>query len=241
MTLPGADALGPVRLLVTNRRGGVSRPPWHSLNLADHVGDDPAAVAQNRHRVASRLEVSSVAVIDAEHGSAVHLVDAAGTAPKGDALVTTQPGLGLLALSADCVAGAIAAPDIPAAAVFHCGWRGLAAGVVPATVAAMVGLGADPARLLVRLGPAICPGCYEVSREVRDRVAAVVPQCGAATVSGAPAIDLVGGAVAQLRAVGVRGVAVDGRCTAEDPALYSHRRDGVTGRQGILAVLEDAA
>jgi YfiH family protein len=241
VTLPGAEALGPVRLIVTDRRGGVSRPPWNSLNLADHVGDDPAAVAENRRRTATSLAVSQVSVIDADHGSTVHRVQAAGRAPKGDALVTTRPGLGLLALSADCVAGAIAAPDLPAAGVLHCGWRGLAAGVVPATVAAMVRLGADPARLLVRLGPAICPDCYEVSSEVRDRVAAVVPRSRSATASGAPAIDLVGGAVTQLHDAGVRTVGVDGRCTAEDPALYSHRRDGLTGRQAILAVLEGDA
>lgn len=236
-----AEALGPVRLVLTDRRGGSSLPPWDSLNLADHVGDAAAAVSANRRLVAAAANVDEVAVIDAEHGSTVHKVAVGGRAPTGDALVTTRPGLGLLALSADCVAGAIAAPDLPAAAVFHCGWRGLAAGIVPATIAALERMGADTSQLLVRLGPAICPACYEVSDGVRDQVSAAVPQAWATTASGAAAIDLVGGTVAQLRAAGCRAITPDERCTAEDSTLYSHRRDGITGRQAVLAVLGPAA
>jgi YfiH family protein len=237
VTSARTEALGPVRLLVTDRRGGASAPPWDSLNLADHVGDEPSAVASNRRRVAGAAAVDDIVVIDAEHGRAVHRVDAAARAPKGDALLTTRRGLGLLALSADCVAGAVAAPDVPAVAVFHCGWRGLLAGIVPATMGALRDLGAAPAQLLVRLGPAICPACYEVSADVRDQVAAVVPDAGAATAGGAPAIDLVGGVIAELRAAGCREITADHRCTAESEALFSYRRDGVTGRQGVLAVL----
>ena len=224
----GTESLGPVRLVVTDRRGGSSLPPWDSLNLADHVGDDAAAVSANRRLVAATAAVDEVAVIDAEHGRAVHHVSAGGRAPAGDALVTTR-------------AGAIASPDLPAAAVFHCGWRGLAAGIVPATIAALERLGADASQLLVRLGPAICPACYEVSDEVRDEVSSAVPLAWATTASGAAAIDLVGGTVAQLQAAGCRDIARDDRCTAEDSTLYSHRRDGVTGRQGVLAVLGFAA
>jgi YfiH family protein len=232
-----AETLGPVRVLLTDRRGGSSRSPWDSLNLADHVGDDASAVRANRRRVARAADVAEMVVIDAEHGRSVHRVGAAGRAPKGDALLTTRPELGLLALSADCVAGAVVAPDQPAVAVFHCGWRGLAAGIVPATVAALRELGADPSHLLARLGPAICPDCYEVSAEVRSQVAAAVPQAWATTARGAPAIDLVAGTVGQLQATGCGAIDVDDRCTAETETLFSHRRDGVTGRQGVLAVL----
>ena len=83
----------------------------------------------------------------------------------------------------------------------------------------------------------ICPDCYEVSADVRGRVAAAAPQAWATTARGTPAIDLVAGAVAQLRAAGCRAIGTDDRCTAESETLFSHRRDGVTGRQGVLAVL----
>lgn len=232
-----AETLGPVRLLITDRSGGSSRSPWDSLNLADHVGDDASAVRANRRRVARTADIEEMVVIDAEHGRSVHRVGAAGRAPKSDALLTTRPELGLLALSADCVAGAVVAPDLPAVAVFHCGWRGLAAGIVPATVAALRELGADPSELLARLGPAICPSCYQVSAEVRRQVAAAAPQAWATTSHGTPAIDLVAGTVAQLQAAGCRAIDADDRCTAETDTLFSHRRDGVTGRQGVLAVL----
>ncbi len=239
MSLPGADRLGPARLVVTDRRNGVSRPPWDSLNLADHVGDDQACVAENRRRVYAHLGVAEVAVIDANHGRGVHVVDSGGTPGKGDALITSRPGLGLLALGADCVAGVVVAPDIVAVAAVHCGWRGLAAGIVPAVIGRLAALGADPGRLLVHLGPAICPACYEVSVDVRDEVAAAAPAAAARTADGAPAVDLIAGVRWQLAECGVSRTTADGRCTAQSPDLFSHRRDGRTGRQGVLAVLEE--
>jgi len=237
VTLPVAEGLGPARLVVSDRRGGVSRSPWEELNLADHVGDDPAAVATNRGLLAQRVAASAVAVVAAEHGNRCHRVSVPGTAPAGDALVTTQPGLALLALSADCVAGAVAAPDAGALAVFHAGWRGLVGGVVETTITALVGLGARPGAMSVRLGPAICPGCYEVAAQVREAAAAASAPAAATTRNGAPAIDLIAGVRHQLRRAGVLDVRADLRCTAEDRDLFSYRRDGTTGRQGVLAVL----
>lgn len=237
MTLAPVARLGPARLLVTDRHGGSSRGPWSSLNLADHVGDDPAAVQANRNLAAAEAGADRVAVIRAEHGSTVHRLSTDQDVPVGDALVTTEPGLALMALSADCVAGAIVAPDVRAAAVFHCGWRGLPAGVVPATVAALRELGAAADQLLVRLGPAICANCYEVSAEVRDEVAEVVPASRATSRRGRPAIDLAAGVCAQLRDAGCRTISTDPRCTAEHEDLFSYRAEGVTGRQGVLVVL----
>ena len=230
--------LGPARVVVTDRRDGVSRAPWDSLNLADHVGDEPGHVAENRRRVAQALGVGDPAVIRAEHGGRVHRVDRPGTAEPGDGLITTRPGLGLLALSADCVTGAIAAPDASALAVFHCGWRGVLSGIAGACVAGLADLGAAPERMMVRLGPAICPACYAVSAEVRAAVAAAAPTAAATTASGEPAVDVVAAVVWQLREAGVGEIAVDSRCTAESAELYSYRRDGVTGRQAVLAVLQ---
>ncbi len=232
--------MGPVRLVVSDRLGGVSRMEYQSLNLADHVGDDPADVAENRDLLARRLGIRPMAIVHAEHGARVRIVDVPGTAGPGDVLVTTTRGLGLLALSADCVAGAIAAPDVPALAVFHSGWRGVVADTAGAAVAALVDLGARPETMSFRLGPSICGLCYEVSDEVADQVARAAPPARSRTRAGTPAADIGAGVRWQLQRAGVppdRGG--ERRCTLEDPNLFSHRRDGVTGRQGVLAALEE--
>lgn len=237
MAGPDTELLGPARLVVTDRRGGVSRAPWRTLNLADHVGDEPDHVARNRRQVAVGLGVRDVAVVHANHSRTVHVVTAAGTAPLGDVLVTTTPGLALLVLSADCVAAALVAPDVPALAVVHAGWRGVALNAAGAAVEALVGLGADPAAVMARVGPTICMGCYEVSEQVRDEVTAASPAAGGQTRVGTPAVDVTAGFVWQLRAAGVQYIATDPRCTFQTEELYSYRRDGRTGRQGVMAVL----
>ncbi len=237
MTLPQIERLGPVRLVFTDRRGGVSRSPWDTLNLGDHVGDDPQHVAENRLRAANRLGAPQVAVVRADHGSRVHTATHPGTADPGDGLVTTVPGLALLALAADCVAGVVAAPDIDGVGVFHCGWRGVIAGVVEATVAALAELGAAPQDMLARLGPAICSGCYAVAEQVRDQVGAAAPPAAATTEDGRPSLDISAAVVWQLQGTGVASIGPDPRCTAEEPDLFSFRRDGTTGRHGVLAVL----
>lgn len=237
MALRDIERLGPARLVVTDRRGGVSRSPWDALNLADHVGDEPEHVAENRRLVAARLGTDAVAVVHANHSDTVHMVGAAGTAPLGDVLVTTTPGLALLVLAADCVPAVLVAPDQHSLAVVHAGWRGVALNAAAAGVSALVGLGADPGSILVRIGPTICPGCYEVSEQVRDEVAAAAPPAAGRTRAGTPAVDVTAGFVWQLRKSGVKHIATDPRCTFQTPQLYSYRRDGRTGRHGIMAVL----
>lgn len=238
MPLAAAERLGPARLIVTDRTGGVSRAPWDTLNLAGHVGDDPAGVAENRARLSSHLGVGELAVVTAEHGARVREVDRDGTAAPADVLITRRPGLGLLVLAADCVPAVLVAPDVGALAVLHAGWRGVAVDAAGAAVAALQALGADPAGILVRLGPAICPSCYEVSPEVGAQVATAAPPTGARSAVGTPAVDLVAGVAWQLRRRGVTDIEADGRCTFESEDLYSYRRDGLTGRHGILAALE---
>jgi YfiH family protein len=115
-------------------------------------------------------------------------------------------------------------------AAAHAGRRGLAAGVLTRTLAAMVELGADPGRVEAALGPAAGGCCYEVPAAMRDDVEAAVPGSAATTTWGTPALDLRAGAGQQLAALGVRDVRVVGGCTIEDPTLYSFRRDRVTGR-----------
>jgi YfiH family protein len=226
----------------TSRHGGVSAPPFDTLNLGGGVGDDPAAVARNRQlaAVACGQQADATAWMRQVHGADVAYAPAgpapAGSAPAegplpaADAIFTDAPARILGVLVADCVPVLIADPRARVVGAAHAGREGMAAGVVPALVRAMTGAGADPARMHAVIGPAICGGCYEVPAQLRERISAVVPEAGCVTGRDTPGIDIRAGVGAQLAAAGVRAVSRDPRCTAEDPALYSYRRDGRTGR-----------
>ncbi|OHV40604.1 MULTISPECIES: peptidoglycan editing factor PgeF [Pseudofrankia] len=244
-------------LLFTDRAGGVSTGPYSSLNLGGKVGDDPAAVGANRQRLVETTGVP-VRFMRQVHGASVityrdasrygwspdgppgdapvgDLPGGSGEAagwprpPEADAMVTAAPGCGLAVLVADCVPVVFTSPG--AVGVAHAGRVGLAAGVVPAAVAALGELGAEPGELRAVIGPSVCGRCYEVPASMRDEVAALVPGTASVTRAGTPALDLRAGVAAQLRAVGVTDVEVSDRCTMEDPTLFSHRRDqGRTGR-----------
>jgi hypothetical protein len=228
--------LGGARFAVTDRWGGVSRGPFAELNLAGHVGDDPAAVAENRHRLGAAVGLAGdrLSFMDQVHGRSVAVVgpDPAPGTPRADALVTRATGAALVVLSADCVPVLLSAPSDagPVLAVAHAGRRGVQAGVVAATVEAMAGHGARPEDASALLGPAVCAGCYEVPAALAEEVAATAPAARATSRAGTPALDLRAAVTAQLRGAGVGDVQVDGSCTAEEPALFSHRRDRVTGR-----------
>jgi YfiH family protein len=214
--------------LVTDRAGGVSPAPFDTFNLGDHVGDDTAAVAENRRRL-QRAVGAPVRYMTQVHGADVATVRAAhGPPPEADALVTDLAGVALAVLVADCVPVLLTSPR--AVGVAHAGRRGTASAVVPAAVAAMCALGADPADIEARLGPAVCGACYEVPAPMQAEMVAAVPAARATTRAGTPGLDLRAGIAAQLAAAGVARVAVSGRCTAEDAACYSYRRDGETGR-----------
>ena len=229
----------------TSRHGGVSAPPFDSLNLGGGVGDDPAAVARNRQLAAGACGCSAgrTAWMRQVHGADVGYAaasargtagqadgPAAGQGPEVDAIFTDVPGLALGVLVADCAPVLIADPLARIVGAAHAGREGMAAGVVTALVRAMSGAGADPARMHAVIGPAICGRCYEVPAQLRARIAAAVPAAGCLTGKGSPGIDIRAGVAAQLAAAGVRDVRRDPRCTAEAPELYSHRRDGRTGR-----------
>lgn len=228
--------IGSARYALTDRFGGVSRPPYDALDLGDHVGDDPAAVSENRRLLALGLGLDPAALVFMQqvHGAGVAVVESAlepgAPVPVADALVTTQSGVGLVVLVADCVPVLLAARRSDVVAVVHAGRRGVTSGVVSATVAAMQDLGARPDRVVAVIGPAVCGSCYEVPVTMADEVAAVVPTARSTTRAGTPGLDLRAGVVAQLLAAGVVTVEVDPWCTVESPDLYSHRRDGVTGR-----------
>ena len=229
------------RRVVTDRRGGASAAPYDTFNLGAHVGDDPAAVAANRARVARELRVPEDRLVwmTQVHGTGVAVVDGPqqGPVPDVDALVTATPGLVLCVLVADCVPVLLADPVAGVVAAVHAGREGVRQGVVPAALAAMTRLGARPGDVTALLGPAVCGACYEVPAAMQAELARVVPGAAVRTRKGTPGLDLRAGLDARLRAAGVPEVVHDPRCTVEDPRLFSHRRDGVTGRQAGLVWL----
>lgn len=226
----------------TDRSGGVSAEPYATLNLNYEVGDDPAAVRENRRRVAARVGVPPERVVWMEevHGAEVAVVDrpVGSDVPGVDGLVTAIPGLGLAVRAGDCLTALFADPAAGVVGAAHAGYPGLRAGTLLATIEAMTDIGAKPSRIVARLGPAVCGQCYEVSAELQDDVVAAVQQACCTTRWGTPGLDLRAGAVAQLTAAGVSEITVAGRCTIEDPDLYSYRRDGTTGRHGGVVVLQ---
>ncbi|RBY89196.1 peptidoglycan editing factor PgeF [Blastococcus sp. TBT05-19] len=230
------------RRVVTDRRGGRSRSPYDSFNLGDHVGDDPADVAANRARVARELGVGEDRLVwmSQVHGTGVAIVDGPqdGPLPDTDALVTATPGLVLGVLAADCVPVLLADHDTGVVAAVHAGREGVRKGVVPATLSAMASLGAKARHVTALLGPAVCGECYEVPEEMQTDVARVAPAAAVRTRAGTPGLDLRAGIAEILRRAGIPEVVQDPRCTAEDPTLYSHRREGVTGRQAGLVWLD---
>lgn len=225
---------------VTDRDGGVSAAPFVGLNLGGHVGDDPVAVAANRARVEDVLGLTLV-LADQVHGAdVVHVTPAVLAAPRresgavatGDALVTDLPGVALAVLVADCTPVLVHDLDGPLVGAAHAGRPGMLAGVVPALLDAMRGLGAG--RLAAVVGPSVCGRCYEVPAPMRDEAARRAPISAAVTWTGTPAIDVAAGVVAQLAEADVVTTWLPG-CAREDERFYSYRRDGRTGRfAGII-------
>jgi YfiH family protein len=178
-------------------------------------------------------------VLAAISGGPVARVDAssAGEVTGVEALVTTEPDLALAVIAADCVPVLLADEQAGVVAAAHAGRRGVAARIVPDTVAALVEAGGRLDRTTAWVGPAICGRCYEVGPDVAAEVVALEPAAETTTWWGTPGLDLTAAVLDQLRRYGVRDVRMDDRCTREEPELYSHRRDGVTGRHGALVVL----
>ncbi|MGP2438024.1 peptidoglycan editing factor PgeF [Streptomyces sp. JW3] len=219
----------------TDRWGGVSAVPYEELNLGGAVGDDLAAVRTNRELAAKSLGLAADRVVwmNQVHGAGVQVVDAPwgdAPVPETDALVTARRGLALAVLTADCVPVLLADPVAGIVAAAHAGRPGMIAGVVPAAVRAMTGLGADPARITARTGPSVCGRCYEVPEAMRAEVAAVEPAAHAVTSWGTPAVDVAAGVHAQLERLGVRDRAHSPVCTLESKDHFSYRRDRTTGR-----------
>jgi len=221
----------------TTRVGGMSQPPWDSFNLGAHVGDAPAHVADNRARLRELLELpGEPAWLNQVHGAAVAEIDVKFDAPvTADASVTSAAGKACVIMVADCLPVLFASRDGRRIGAAHAGWRGLAAGVLENTVAA---LGVAPGELTAWLGPAILQANFEVGPDVRD--AFVGGDAGAARYflpnpRGRWQADLVGLARRRLGTLGVNDVGGGEWCTVADPRrFFSHRRDGKGGRMAAL-------
>ena len=230
-----------VRAAFTQRGGGVSTGRYESLNLGARVGDLDAAVAENRRRVRVQLQLpGEPAWIEQVHGVGVLELDApAPSVPRADAVIARRAGAVCAVQVADCLPVLFAARDAGAVAAAHAGWRGLAAGVLEATVAR---LGVEPQQLIAWLGPAIGPSHFEVGEEVRaaftahDRAAA---EAFAPNARGRWQCDLGALARQRLAASGIGAVYGGGWCTFADAArFFSYRRDGQCGRMAALIWLD---
>ncbi|MBU8823926.1 peptidoglycan editing factor PgeF [Mycolicibacterium goodii] len=229
-----------IRRVTTTRAGGVSTPPYDSFNLGDHVGDDPAAVAANRKRLADAVSADAIVWMNQVHGDRVVTVDGPreGAVNDTDALVTTLSGLALAVVTADCVPVLMGDARAGVVAAAHAGRVGAQIGIVPRTLEAMLAVGAHVEDISVLLGPAVSGRNYEVPEAMAAEVEASLPGSRTTTSRGTPGLDLRAGIVRQLRALGVTAIDVDPRCTVDDTNLFSHRRQAPTGRLACLVWME---
>ncbi len=228
-----------VHAAVTTREGGVSLPPFDSLNLGDHVGDDPAAVVENRRRVSEGLHLPAEPCwLSQVHGTAAVDAAASQVGCEADASHTDKPGVVCAVLTADCLPVLLCGTAGEHVAALHAGWRGLLNGVIERTISEMNAGG----EILAWLGPAIGPDVFEVGDEVREAFLAVDSAAGEAfkpSPHGRWLADIYALARKRLASAGVSGIYGGGFCTFSDAQrFYSYRRDGVTGRMASLIWLE---
>ncbi|HEY1412492.1 MAG TPA: peptidoglycan editing factor PgeF [Rhodopila sp.] len=236
-----ADALPAPHGFFT-RRGGVSSGPFSSLNCSLSSPDDPAAVMENRGRVARSLGVDPAGLLGLTQVHGTHVVTAttpwaAGQGQKADAMVTNRPGLALGIVTADCAPVLFADTDGRVVGAAHAGWRGAVAGVLEATIAAMVALGASAANVTAAVGPCIAQASYEVGADLRDAVLARSADDSAFFVPGRRdghwQFDLPGYCAARLHEAGVGHVIVTGFDTLADAdRFFSHRRRTLAHARG---------
>ena len=226
-------------MVFTAKAGGVSSSPYDSFNLGDHVGDAPEDVASNRQRLADVLGLAPEQFVWMEqlHTNTVTVVDGPQSEPveATDAVVTTQPGLALCVLVADCVPVLLSDHNAGVIAAAHAGRLGARNGIVKKTVEKMVELGANPANIQVLLGPAAAGASYEVPLEMARNVESRLPGSMTKTSKGTTGLDIRAGLVRQLLSLGVTHVDADPRDTVTDTDSFSYRREGTTGRQaGVI-------
>ena len=234
-----------VRALCTVRGGGVSLPPYKSLNLGQRVGDDPVALADNLRRVQAAATLPSTPEwLQQVHGHAVVNLDRPGPR-EADAAYTLAAGRVCAIQTADCLPVLFAARDGSAVGAAHAGWRGLAAGVLEATLAALTQASAPGTEFLAWLGPAISPAHFEVGPDVREAFVEPDPDADIAFIENARGrwqCDLYTLARRALARVGIEDLYGGEHCTsAETQRFDSYRRDGQTGRMASLIWIDPAA
>ena len=219
------------QLLFTARTGGVSTDEFSSLNLGDHVGDNPAAISQNREILGNLVSQSAPVFMDQVHGDNVVEITAENRKlVTADAIITKVVGLPLVVLVADCIPILISGGSVVGAV--HAGRKGILNDIISKTVLAMHNLGASD--LKANIGPAICRDCYEVDLQMYEN--ALSQRAELATSPELHCLDLVAAAKSQLQSLGVETTSVD-ICTAHDTNYFSYRRDGQTGRSAGVIVL----
>ncbi|MGH8487365.1 MAG: peptidoglycan editing factor PgeF [Gammaproteobacteria bacterium] len=229
-----------IRACATTRVGGMSLAPYDSFNLAEHTGDDPMAVRANRNALYAALGIGvPPRWLEQQHGARVIDRADADAGPQADGACTSAAGIVCAVLTADCLPVLLCDRDGTRVAALHCGWRGIARGIIEAGIRAMQ---RPPSRLLAWLGPAIGPTVYEVGEEVREAFTTMSGALAAAfqpTPAGHWTLDLTGAARILLEQHGVSCVYGGDRCTYTEPdRFFSHRRDGLTGRMATCIWLE---
>jgi YfiH family protein len=233
---PDWPAPAQVKAAATLRAGGVSQGSFAGLNLGSHVGDDAAAVAENRRLLKAALQLPAEPVwLNQVHGANVVVANSQASPPTADASVAHSAGQVCVVLTADCLPVLFCDRQGTRVAAAHAGWRGLAGGVFGATIRA---LDVPPSQLLAWLGPAIEPEAFEVGAEVREQFLALNPDNAAAFQSNARGrwqADLYRLARNELARLGVNEVFGGGlRCYADAESFFSYRRDSRTGRMAAL-------
>ncbi len=227
-----------IRALQTTRLGGVSRAPYHSLNLGSHVNDAPLDVARNR-MLLNTLMPSEPVWLEQVHGIVVANADSAGCLPMADACIATHRSAVCVVMTADCLPVLLCDQQGTVVGAVHAGWKGLAAGVIEATVQAM---NVPAQNLMAWLGPAISQNAFEVGAEVRDTFIVADPQAERAFVVGQGGkwrADIYALARLRLNTLGITKIYGGEYCTYREAGrFFSYRRDGVTGRMGTFIWLE---
>jgi len=239
-TFPALEAIAPaLQVWFTSREGGVSSPPFDSLNLGSHVGDRRADVLENRRKLKEALGIgaSSVARGGQVHGTGILTVTRGGSYEGIDGLITRSEKLALAINSADCFPLVIHSPSEMVLAALHVGRSGAAGGIIEKAFGMLHGtFRIDPANTLAICGPGICRSCYEVGGDI----AGMFPEYARKRQAGAWHLDLPRFIRVETERAGVRPANYfdSGLCTSCDRRLFSHRRDGgKTGRGWTLAMM----
>ncbi len=236
---PSWQAHSVIASLITTRDGGVSQPPYDSMNLGKHVGDDSKCVDENRALLTQSLPANPV-WLEQVHGTDIFDADHwdQSSVPVADAAVTTQPQRVLCIMTADCLPVLLASKGGEVIGIAHAGWRGLAAGIIEKTIQKMKQKVHQDIEIQAFLGPAIGPESFQVGQEVKDIFEQQDPKSSQAFNPCSEPMkywaDIYQLAKLRLKSQGIEQIDGADRCTVKEPCFYSYRRDHITGRMASL-------